>query len=54
MHGGIGVTYEHDIHLYLRRITVDRVTLRDPGRPPAAHRRTCGSARRMTATETRL
>ena len=26
MHGGIGVTYEHDIHLYLRRITVDTVT----------------------------
>jgi alkylation response protein AidB-like acyl-CoA dehydrogenase len=26
MHGGIGVTYEHDIHLFLRRITVDRLT----------------------------
>ena len=26
MHGGIGVTYDHDIHLYLRRVTVDRVT----------------------------
>ena len=26
MHGGIGLTYEHDIHLYLRRVTVDRVT----------------------------
>jgi alkylation response protein AidB-like acyl-CoA dehydrogenase len=26
MHGGIGVTYEHDIHLYLRRVTVDAVT----------------------------
>ncbi len=26
MHGGIGVTYEHDLHLYLRRITVDRMT----------------------------
>lgn len=25
MHGGIGVTYEHDIHLYLRRVTVNRV-----------------------------
>ena len=25
MHGGIGVTYEHDIHLYLRRATVNRV-----------------------------
>lgn len=26
IHGGIGVTYEHDLHLYLRRITVDRLT----------------------------
>jgi len=25
MHGGIGVTYDHDIHLYLRRVTLDRV-----------------------------
>jgi alkylation response protein AidB-like acyl-CoA dehydrogenase len=24
LHGGIGVTWEHDIHLYLRRATVDR------------------------------
>jgi alkylation response protein AidB-like acyl-CoA dehydrogenase len=24
MHGGIGVTYEHDLHLYLRRATVNR------------------------------
>lgn len=24
LHGGIGVTWEHDIHLYLRRVTVDR------------------------------
>ena len=30
MHGGIGVTYEHDIHLYLRRITVDRLTYGTP------------------------
>ena len=29
MHGGIGVTFEHDIHLYLRRVIVDRVALRD-------------------------
>ena len=26
MHGGIGLTADHDIHLYLRRMTVDRVT----------------------------
>ena len=31
MHGGIGVTYEHDLHLFLRRITVDRSTY---GTPP--------------------
>ncbi len=24
LHGGIGVTYEHDLHLYLRRVTLDR------------------------------
>jgi alkylation response protein AidB-like acyl-CoA dehydrogenase len=26
LHGGLGVTWEHDIHIYLRRATVDRVT----------------------------
>ena len=30
MHGGIGLTYDHDIHLYLRRVTVDRVTYGTP------------------------
>jgi alkylation response protein AidB-like acyl-CoA dehydrogenase len=25
MHGGIGVTFEHDLHLFLRRVTVDAV-----------------------------
>jgi alkylation response protein AidB-like acyl-CoA dehydrogenase len=24
LNGGIAVTWEHDIHLYLRRVTVDR------------------------------
>ena len=24
LHGGIGVTWEHDLHLYLRRVTLDR------------------------------
>ena len=24
IHGGIGVTFEHDLHLYLRRHTVNR------------------------------
>jgi alkylation response protein AidB-like acyl-CoA dehydrogenase len=35
LHGGIGVTYEHDLHLYVRRITVDRATYGTP----ADHRR---------------
>ena len=30
LHGGIGVTWEHDLHLYLRRLTVDRVTWGTP------------------------
>lgn len=30
MHGGIGVTWEHDIHLYLRRATVNRGTYGTP------------------------
>jgi len=30
LHGGIGVTWEHDIHLYLRRATVNRVMLGTP------------------------
>jgi alkylation response protein AidB-like acyl-CoA dehydrogenase len=24
IHGGIGVTYDHDLHLFLRRVTVNR------------------------------
>jgi alkylation response protein AidB-like acyl-CoA dehydrogenase len=36
LHGGIGVTYEHDLHLFLRRITVDRLTY---GTPTDHHRR---------------
>ena len=30
MHGGIGVTWEHDIHLYLRRATVNRAAYGTP------------------------
>ena len=36
LHGGIGVTYEHDLHLYLRRITVDRLTYGTPPTTAAA------------------
>jgi alkylation response protein AidB-like acyl-CoA dehydrogenase len=31
IHGGIGVTFDHDIHLYLRRHTVNRALLGTPG-----------------------
>ncbi len=34
MHGGIGVTFEHDLHLYLRRFAVDRAL----AGTPAEHR----------------
>jgi alkylation response protein AidB-like acyl-CoA dehydrogenase len=30
MHGGMGVTWEHDIHLYLRRVTQNRVMYGTP------------------------
>ncbi|MGW1029466.1 acyl-CoA dehydrogenase family protein [Streptomyces sp. NPDC002577] len=30
MHGGIGVTWEHDVHLYLRRVTLDRALYGTP------------------------
>jgi alkylation response protein AidB-like acyl-CoA dehydrogenase len=30
LHGGIGVTWEHDLHLYLRRATVDRMAYGTP------------------------
>ena len=45
MHGGIGLTYEHDIHLYLRRITVDAVTHGSP----ADHRQRVVSLREVAA-----
>ena len=35
-HGGIGVTFEHDVHLFLRRHTVDRALF---GTPAEHHRR---------------
>ncbi len=30
LHGGIGVTWDHDLHLYLRRVVVDRTQLGTP------------------------
>ena len=38
LHGGIGVTFEHDLHLFLRRVTVNRATYGTP----AQHRRKVG------------
>jgi alkylation response protein AidB-like acyl-CoA dehydrogenase len=35
IHGGIGLTYEHDLHLFVRRVTLDRALLGTP----ALHRR---------------
>jgi len=35
MHGGIGLTYEHDLHLFLRRVTLNRTILGTPSQ----HRR---------------
>jgi len=31
LHGGIGVTYDHDLHLFLRRVTLDAQMLGGPG-----------------------
>jgi alkylation response protein AidB-like acyl-CoA dehydrogenase len=31
MHGGLGVTWEHDLHLYLRRVTTNQLTWGTPG-----------------------
>jgi alkylation response protein AidB-like acyl-CoA dehydrogenase len=39
LHGGLGVTWEHDIHVYLRRAAVDRVTW---GAPWQHRRRVAG------------
>ncbi len=35
LHGGIGVTYEHDLHFFLRRLTLDSILYGSP----AEHRR---------------
>jgi len=39
IHGGIGVTYEHDLHFYLRRVTLNRLLYGTP----ADHRRWLGT-----------
>ena len=37
VHGGIGFTWEHDMHLYLKRAQLDQVSYGTP-RPPRSHR----------------
>jgi alkylation response protein AidB-like acyl-CoA dehydrogenase len=39
LHGGIGVTYEHDLHFFLRRVTLDRLLFGTA----ADHRRMLGA-----------
>lgn len=40
LHGGIGMTWEHPVHLYLKRAKADEIALGTPGR----HRRTLATA----------
>ena len=47
IHGGIGYTWEHDMHLYVRRAAVERGALRHRAAPPPAGRR---RARAVAAT----
>src|SRR3984893_2133126 len=47
MHGGIGVTWDHDIHLYLRRAVLHRETYGDP----AEHRDQVASLAALAARE---
>ena len=43
LHGGIGYTWEHDMHLYVRRAKSDALLLGSPGGAPRAHRPALGS-----------
>ena len=36
LHGGIGMTWEHPAHLYLKRAKADQIALGTPGRAPRA------------------
>ncbi len=42
LHGGIGVTWEHDLHLYLRRSRTERGAVRIGTRPSTACRHAAG------------
>ena len=45
LHGGIGVTFEHDLHLFLRRVTLSRALLGTP------HEHLCRLARLVARNE---
>ena len=47
IHGGIGVTFEHDLHLFLRRVVVDAALF---GTPADHHRRLADFVEGRTAT----
>ena len=44
VHGGIGFTWEHDLHLHLKRAQLDAVELRRRPLAPGPHRRTARAA----------
>jgi alkylation response protein AidB-like acyl-CoA dehydrogenase len=48
LHGGIGVTWEHDLHLFLRRAAVNRAMF---GSPEEHHRAVYALHRKTGATK---
>ena len=56
IHGGIGVTFEHDLHLFLRRVTVDRSHVRNrrPNTGSASPRRSSRGSGSVTTTDITL
>ena len=50
IHGGIGYTWEHDMHLYVKRIKSGEPLFGVERRPPRAHRRLCSASERSAAT----
>ena len=47
LHGGIGMTWEHPAHLYLKRAKADQIAFGTPGRAPGSARR-AGRPPRLT------
>ena len=44
VHGGIGFTWEHDLHLYLKRSQLDQVSPATPRRTGTGSPRCCATA----------